>query len=55
MTLTYKEAISSSDAPFWKEPINNELESILSNHTWELVDLPPSANQLVANGYLEEN
>ena len=44
--LTYKEAISSPDAPFWKEAINNELESILSNHTWELVDLPPGAKPI---------
>jgi len=44
--LTYKEAVSSPDAPFWKEAINNELESILSNHTWELVDLPPGAKPI---------
>jgi hypothetical protein len=24
---------------FWLEAINNELESIMSNHTWELVEL----------------
>ena len=24
----------------WKEVINSEIESILHNHTWELVDLP---------------
>ena len=44
--LTYKEAISSPDAPFWKEAINNELESILPNHTWELVDLSPDAKPI---------
>ena len=44
--LTYKEAISSPDAPFWKEAIKNESESILSNHTWELVDLSPDANSI---------
>ncbi|CAL8084501.1 unnamed protein product [Prunus armeniaca] len=38
---TYKEAISSPEAPFWKEAINSEVESIIQNHTWELVDLPP--------------
>jgi len=53
--FTYKEAISSSDALLWKEPINNELESILSNHTWELVVCHQVQNQLVANGYLKEN
>ena len=38
---TYKEAITSHEAPLWKEAINSEVESILQNHTWELVDLPP--------------
>ncbi|BFG40858.1 hypothetical protein CerSpe_271320 [Prunus speciosa] len=38
---TYKEAISSPEAPFWKEAINSEIESIMQNHTWELVNLPP--------------
>ena len=35
---SYKEAITSLDAPFWKEAINSEIESIM--YTWELVDLP---------------
>lgn len=38
---SYKEAFSSPDAPFWRETINSEIESIMSNHTWELVELPP--------------
>ncbi|KAK8704498.1 hypothetical protein V6N13_048120 [Hibiscus sabdariffa] len=37
---TYEEAIRSIDSSFWKSAINDELESIKSNHTWELVDLP---------------
>lgn len=37
---TYEEAMSSIDANFWKDAINSELESIRSNLTWELVDLP---------------
>ncbi|KAE8686443.1 hypothetical protein F3Y22_tig00111061pilonHSYRG00022 [Hibiscus syriacus] len=37
---TFKEAIISIDASFWKSAINDELESIMSNHTWELVNLP---------------
>ncbi|KAF3635375.1 hypothetical protein FXO38_24662 [Capsicum annuum] len=32
--------MSSSDSSFWKEAVNSEIDSILSNHTWELVDLP---------------
>ncbi|XP_068314976.1 uncharacterized protein [Pyrus communis] len=43
---TYKEAISSSAASFWKEAINAEIESIMQNHTWELVDLPPGNKPL---------
>ena len=38
---TYKEAMSSPEAHLWKEAINSEVESILHNHTWKLVDLPP--------------
>ncbi|KAL4319632.1 hypothetical protein GQ457_18G010610 [Hibiscus cannabinus] len=37
---TYEEAIRSIDSSFWISAINDELESIKSNHTWELVDLP---------------
>ncbi|KAL0451381.1 UNVERIFIED_CONTAM: Retrovirus-related Pol polyprotein from transposon RE2 [Sesamum latifolium] len=37
---TYVEAITSIDSSFWKEAIKNELESIMTNHTWDLVDLP---------------
>ncbi|KAM1493880.1 hypothetical protein ACFX10_025604 [Malus domestica] len=37
----FKEAISSTEAPFWKEAIRSEMESIMQNNTWELVDLPP--------------
>ena len=44
--LTYKQAMSSNDAPYWKEAINNEIESIMSNHTWELVDLPQGCKAL---------
>ena len=40
---SYKETITSPDAPFWKEVINSEIESIMYNHTWELVDLPLGA------------
>ena len=43
---TFKEAVTSLEAPFWKEAINSEVESILSNHTWKLVDLPPGNKPL---------
>ena len=37
---SYTEAISSTEALFWKDAIKTELDSILKNQTWELVDLP---------------
>ncbi|KAL0353566.1 UNVERIFIED_CONTAM: Retrovirus-related Pol polyprotein from transposon TNT 1-94 [Sesamum angustifolium] len=43
---TINEALSSSEAPFWKEAINSEIESIMKNHTWELVDLPSGSKPL---------
>jgi len=38
---TYGDEISSPNAPFWKEAITNEMDSILQNNTWVLVNLPP--------------
>ena len=43
---SFKEAMSSPEAPYWKEAINDEVESILQNYTWELVDLPPGSKPL---------
>ncbi|KAL0355133.1 UNVERIFIED_CONTAM: Retrovirus-related Pol polyprotein from transposon TNT 1-94 [Sesamum radiatum] len=43
---TINEALSSPEAPFWKEAINSEIESIMQNHTWELMDLPPGSTPL---------
>ena len=37
---TYKEVVNSTEGLMWKEAIRNEIDSILQNHTWELVDLP---------------
>ena len=38
--------MSCPEAPQWKEVVNSEIESILQNHTWELVDLPPTTKPL---------
>uniref|UniRef100_A0A2N9GCP6 Uncharacterized protein n=1 Tax=Fagus sylvatica TaxID=28930 RepID=A0A2N9GCP6_FAGSY len=43
---TYSEAMASRDATFWREAVNDEMNSILSNNTWVLVDLPPSSNTI---------
>ncbi|GJW54722.1 zinc finger, CCHC-type containing protein [Tanacetum coccineum] len=37
---TFNEANKSQDVAFWKEAINDEIDSIMSNNTWVLVDLP---------------
>ncbi|GKB15914.1 zinc finger, CCHC-type containing protein [Tanacetum coccineum] len=38
---TFNEAIKSQDVAFWKEAINDEMDSIMGNNTWVLADLPP--------------
>ena len=43
---TYKEALASRDSPFWKEAINDEIDSLLSNGTWVLVDPPPNSKPI---------
>lgn len=37
---SYEEAMTSIDAFFWKDVIKSELDSIMENHTWDLVELP---------------
>ena len=43
---SYKEAMNSLEGSLWKEAIKSEIDSILQNHMWELVDLPPSSKPL---------
>ena len=35
----FKEVVTSPETALWKEVINNEVQSILQNNAWELVDL----------------
>ncbi|GKB38650.1 zinc finger, CCHC-type containing protein [Tanacetum coccineum] len=37
---TFDEAMKSQDVAFWKEVINDEMDSIIGNNTWVLADLP---------------
>ncbi|GJR89959.1 DNA polymerase zeta catalytic subunit-like protein [Tanacetum coccineum] len=37
---TYKTAMESSEAPYWKEAIQSKIDSIACDNTWKLVDLP---------------
>nr|GEU73229.1 zinc finger, CCHC-type [Tanacetum cinerariifolium] len=46
---TFDEAIKSQDVAFWKEAINDEMDSIMRNNTWVLTDLPPSCKPLGIN------
>ncbi|GJS79358.1 zinc finger, CCHC-type containing protein [Tanacetum coccineum] len=39
---TFDEAMKSQDVAFWKEAINDEMNSITGNNTWVLADLPPA-------------
>ena len=43
---SFNEVMSTPEAPIWKEAVNSEIESIMQNHTWELVDLPPRSKPL---------
>ena len=42
----------STDAPFWKQAIIDEIDSIMVNKTWVLTDLPPGSKALGVNGFL---
>ena len=37
---TIEEAYSSPNADLWKEAVRSEMDSIMSNGTWEIVDYP---------------
>ena len=43
---TYSEAMVSRDAAFLREAVSDEMDSILFNNTWVLVDLPPGSNTI---------
>nr|KAJ0197644.1 hypothetical protein LSAT_V11C700377180 [Lactuca sativa] len=43
---TFSEVMASRDVHFWKEAIQDEIDSILHNNTWVLSDLPPGCKAL---------
>ncbi|KAK3004249.1 hypothetical protein RJ639_018984 [Escallonia herrerae] len=49
--MTYTEAVTSRDTAFWKKAINDEMDSIMSNGTWTLVDLPPGSKPIGGRGW----
>ncbi|GJZ88331.1 zinc finger, CCHC-type containing protein [Tanacetum coccineum] len=44
--IIWGKAMKSQDVAFWKEVINDEMNSIMGNNTWVLVDLPPGCKPL---------
>jgi hypothetical protein len=47
---TIAEAYSSPDADYWKEAVRSEMDSIMSNGTWGLLNVLTGANPWDANG-----
>nr|GFB23247.1 zinc finger, CCHC-type [Tanacetum cinerariifolium] len=43
---TFDEAMKSQDVAFWKEAINDEMDSIMRNNTWVLTYLPPGCRPM---------
>jgi hypothetical protein len=43
---TIQEALTSLDADLWQEAINEEMDSLESNKTWHLTDLPPGCKPI---------
>lgn len=39
-----QEALTSPEAPQWKKAMDSEYQSLIDNHTWELVELPHNKN-----------
>ncbi|GKG53540.1 hypothetical protein Tco_0554940, partial [Tanacetum coccineum] len=49
--LTYQEAITCEDSSKWKAAMEEEIDSLRKNKTWELVDLP-AGQKLVSSKWL---
>jgi len=47
---TIEEAYSSLDADLWMEAVQSEIESIMSNGMWEVVDRPYGCKPVRCNG-----
>ncbi|KAL2223705.1 UNVERIFIED_CONTAM: Retrovirus-related Pol polyprotein from transposon TNT 1-94, partial [Sesamum indicum] len=44
--ITFKDAMASLEAKQWKEAVKSEMDSIVSNGTWVLVDLLPGCTTI---------
>jgi hypothetical protein len=52
---TIEEAFSSPDADLWKEAVMSEMESIMSNGTWEVVDRPYGCKPIECKWVFKKN
>nr|GEY54238.1 zinc finger, CCHC-type [Tanacetum cinerariifolium] len=52
---TFDDAMKSQDVAFWKEAINDEIDSIMGNNTWVLNDLPPRCKPLGCKWIFKRN
>ena len=43
---SFKEAMASRESAFWREAVNDEMDSIIGNNTWELSELPPGSKAI---------
>ncbi|KAL0354118.1 UNVERIFIED_CONTAM: hypothetical protein Sangu_0993100 [Sesamum angustifolium] len=53
--ITFKDSMASSEAKQWKEAVKNEMDSIISNGKWVLVDLPLGILLLGVSGFPRRN
>lgn len=44
--LSLQETSTSSDDIFWKDAINDEMNSLVFNNTWKLVESPPGCTTI---------
>ncbi|KAL0314558.1 UNVERIFIED_CONTAM: Retrovirus-related Pol polyprotein from transposon TNT 1-94 [Sesamum angustifolium] len=44
--VTFKDVMASLEAKQWKEAVKSEMDCIVSNRTWVLVDLPPGCTTI---------
>ncbi len=52
-TITYEEAMNSSEALQWKQAMDEEMKSLIENNTWELIDKPKRKNiNIVGNKWI---
>jgi hypothetical protein len=52
---TIEDAYSSPDADFWKEAIRSEMDSIMSNETWEVVERPYGCKPIGSKWVFKKN